>query len=103
MTNSSKESSVTGVLLLGLKVWGREMKRLARLLVDGYEIRRLRRRLDQECMLLGRIDAEGSDGPERELCLNQISFMKEEVVVLTLERERRRSNFVPENGKETGG
>lgn len=103
MTNSSKESSVSGVLLLGLKVWGREMKRLAKLLVDSYEIRRLRRRLDQECMLLGRMAAEGSNGGQRKLCLNQIAFMKEELKALALEREKHRSEPVSASGRKIGG
>lgn len=71
------------IFLLGVKTWLAEMKWLTRAQLGKFEISRLEKELDREYGMLGRI-AEAPRGrmEEKELCLKQIAFLKEEIATL---------------------
>ncbi|NDV20486.1 hypothetical protein GO013_13805 [Pseudodesulfovibrio sp. JC047] len=94
MDTNTKDQSVTDIFLLGLKTWVAEVKWLVRSRLGSFEVRRLEKELDREYGMLGRI-AEQPRGKmaEKELCLKQIAFLKEEIETLKSElagdREKR--------------
>lgn len=101
------QPEVSGILdnfRLGLSVWTSEMKWLATSLVRRFEISRLAKRLDEEYTRLGRV-AEAPRGrmAEKELCLKQIAFLKDEMAALQDELEARRTarlNRLRERGRD---
>ena len=100
----SGDMGVFGALTLGLTVLGSELKWLAVKGVRSFELRQLRRRLDEEYALLGRLTAElaaagesASQGHEDvRLALGQIDFLREEIARLEDERRLSRDAFVNE-------
>lgn len=74
-----------GTFVLGVKVWGREMGRLAARQAMRHELRQLDARLRQETALLARLDA--APGPERDLCLRQVEMLKLEISRLRREEQ----------------
>ena len=88
---TQKTESVLDIFLLGLRTWAEEMKWLVKSVLGKFEISRLEKELEQEYGMLGRI-AETPRGKkeEKELCLKQISFLKEEIETLRTELERDR-------------
>lgn len=74
-----------GTFALGLKVWGREMRRLMTRQAKLHELRQLETRLREETALLAKLDA--APGPERDLCLRQIEMLKLEIARLRREQE----------------
>ena len=97
MDAQPQKETVMDIFLLGLKTWLAEMKWLARAQLGKFEISRLEKELDREYGILGRI-AEAPRGrkEEKELCLKQIAFLKEEIATLRDElagdREERMKN-----------
>lgn len=83
------------VFRIGLSVYGSEMKWLATSLIRRFEISRLAKRLQEEYTRLGQV-AEAPRGKmaEKDLCLKQISFLKEEMETLERELEARRMERV---------
>lgn len=81
-----------GTFTLGLKVWGREMRRLMTGQAKRHEVRQLEARLREETALLARLDA--APGPEKNLCLRQIEMLKAEI--LRLRREQEASDARPQ-------
>lgn len=64
----------------GLDVWKREVGRLLKGLHLRWEISRLEKRLAEEYTVLGRIaEAPRGRGKEKELCIRQIAFLKDEI------------------------
>lgn len=102
MSDECKNETVLDVFLLGLKTWLAEVKWLIRSLFGKFEISRLEKELEREYGTLGRI-AENPRGKmdEKELCLKQISFLKEEIETLKEElardREERMSKLREDN------
>lgn len=86
--------TVLGVFQLGLQTWLAETKWLGKSALTRFEISRLEKELDREYGNLGRI-AEAPRGKmdEKEMCLKQIEFLKEEIETLRTElsgdREKR--------------
>lgn len=74
-----------GTFALGLKVWGREMRRLVTSQAKLHEVRQLETRLREETALLARLEA--APGPERDLCLRQIEMLGTEIARLRHEQE----------------
>ncbi|BDQ34413.1 hypothetical protein [Pseudodesulfovibrio portus] len=97
MDAQPQKETVMDIFLLGLKTWLAEMKWLTRAQLGKFEISRLEKELDREYGILGRI-AEAPRGrkEEKELCLKQIAFLKEEIATLRDElagdREERMKN-----------
>ncbi|BDQ38119.1 hypothetical protein SYK_24790 [Pseudodesulfovibrio nedwellii] len=102
MDKNTQNESVTEIFLLGLKTWVAEMKWLIRSQLSRFEVRRLEKELDREYGMLGRI-AEEPRGKkaEKELCLKQIAFLKEEIATLKSElagdREERMKDLHDNN------
>lgn len=102
MDKNTQNESVTEIFLLGLKTWIAEMKWLIRSWLGRFEVRRLEKELDREYGMLGRI-AEEPRGKkaEKELCLKQIAFLKEEIATLKSElagdREERMKDLHDNN------
>jgi len=98
MSEQTKNESVLDVFLLGLKTWVAEVKWLTKSVLGRFEIGRLEKELEREYGLLGRI-AEAPRGKmdEKELCLKQITFLKEEIETLKAglvnDREERMENL----------
>ena len=76
---------VLGTFTLGLKVWGREMRRLMTGQAKRHEVRQLETRLREETALLARLEA--APGPERDLCVKQVEMLKVEIARLRREQE----------------
>lgn len=74
-----------GTFALGLKVWAREMGRLATRQAKLHEVRQLETRLREETALLARL--EKAPGPERDLCLRQVEMLKLEISRLRREEQ----------------
>lgn len=91
MSDTQTNESVLDTFLLGLKTWLAEMKWLTRSVLGRFEISRLEKELEREYASLGRI-AEAPRGrmDEKELCLKQIAFLKEEIETLRSELARDR-------------
>jgi len=102
MDKNTQNETVTEIFLLGLKTWIAEMKWLIRSRLGRFEVRRLEKELDREYGMLGRI-AEEPRGKkaEKELCLKQIAFLKEEIATLKSElagdREERMKDLHKNN------
>ena len=90
MTRTTDES-ILDLFLLGLKTWLAEIKWLGRTVLGRFEIGRLEKELQREYATLGRI-AEAPRGrmEDKELCLKQIAFLKEEIETLRAELARDR-------------
>lgn len=75
--------SLSDTVKLGLSTWWRETKKLLSGTSRHFEISRLEKQLEEEYVHLGRI-AEAPRGrkQEKELCLKQIAFLKEEIATL---------------------
>ncbi|WP_285907802.1 hypothetical protein [Pseudodesulfovibrio pelocollis] len=86
MSSMNKDESILDVFLLGLKTWLAEMGWLTRSVLGRFEISRLEKELEREYATLGRI-AEQPRGrkEEKDQCLGQISFLKEEIETLKAE------------------
>jgi hypothetical protein len=89
--STRSDESIVDVFLLGLKTWLAEMAWLTRSVLGRFEIGRLEKELEQEYGNLGRI-AEQPRGrkEDKELCLRQIDFLKEEIATLRDELARDR-------------
>ncbi len=98
MSETPKKEPVMDIFLLGLKTWLAEIKWLGTSVLGRYEISRLEKELNREYGILGRI-AELPRGKkkDKELCLKQIAFLKEEIETLRSElagdREERMKNL----------
>lgn len=98
MSTQTHDESILDVFLLGLNTWLAEVKWLTKSVLTRFEISRLKKELDREYGMLGRI-AEVPRGKkdEKELCLRQVAFLKEEIEVLQTElakdREERMKNL----------
>ncbi len=76
---------------LGICVYASEMKWLGRALLKKFEISRLAKRLEEEYTRLGRLTENPKrKKQEKELCLKQLSFLKDEIETLKSELEARR-------------
>lgn len=82
---SEAKPGFLGTFTLGLRVWGREMRRLMIRQAKLHEVRQLESRLREETMLLARLDA--APGAERDLCLKQVEMLKAEILRLRREQE----------------
>ncbi len=91
MTRETTHESIMDVFLLGLKTWLAEIKWLTRTVLGRFEISRLEKELEREYASLGRI-AEAPRGrmEEKDLCLKQIAFLKDEIETLRNELARDR-------------
>lgn len=85
------------IIRLGVTVWLSEMKWLGYSLLRKFEISRLAKRLQEEYTRLGTV-AEAPRGKKqaKELCLKQISFLKDEIKLLEDELEATRMQRVNE-------
>ncbi|WP_238528158.1 hypothetical protein [Pseudodesulfovibrio mercurii] len=92
------------IFWLGLKTWWAEMKWLARSLSGRFEVGRLEKELEREYGILGRI-AEAPRGrmEEKELCIKQIAFLKEEIEALREELANDREERMKRVRREDGG
>jgi len=89
VTDSEAKPGLVGTFLLGLQVWGREMRRILTGQAKRHEVRQLEARLREEMAVLARLDGSGqvTPGPERDLCLRQIEMLKAEIARLRREEE----------------
>lgn len=86
MDNQPQKDSVMDIFLLGLKTWLAEVKWLTRAQLGKFEVSRLEKELEREYGMLGRIaEAPRGKKEEKELCLKQIDFLKEEIATLKKE------------------
>ncbi|QGY39812.1 hypothetical protein GM415_06645 [Pseudodesulfovibrio cashew] len=96
------EDTILGIFLLGLRTWLAEIKWLSKSALTRFEVSRLEKELNQEYGNLGRI-AEAPRGKmaEKELCLKQIGFLKEEIenlrADLAADRETRMATLRENN------
>ena len=83
MDKQPQSDTVMDIFLLGLKTWVAEIKWLFQAQFGRFEVSRLEKELDREYGILGRI-AETPRGKksDKELCLKQIAFLKEEIATL---------------------
>lgn len=94
MTTRNDQQTATQTLgetlKLGLSTWWREVKKLLGSGMRRFEISRLEKQLEEEYVTLGHI-AESPRGKkqEKELCLKQIAFLKEEIETLRGEFEKQ--------------
>jgi hypothetical protein len=81
--STQPRETVMDIFMLGLRTWLAEFKGLVRSLSGRFEVGRLEKELEREYGILGRI-AEAPRGrkAEKELCLKQIAFLKEEIDAL---------------------
>lgn len=82
---SEAKPGFLGTFTLGLRVWGREMRRLLVRQAKLHEVRQLESRLREETLLLARLDA--APGAERDLCQRQMEMLKAEILRLRREQE----------------
>lgn len=103
MSTQPKET-VMSIFRLGLKTWLAEMKWLARSLSGRFEVGRLEKELEREYGILGRIaEAPRGQMAEKELCLKQIAFLKEEIAALKEELANDREERMKHVRREDGG
>ncbi len=89
--NSSSELGVLESLRLGISVWLSEMTWLGSSLYKQFMISRLVKRLQEEYTNLGKaVENEEAQSSEKEICLKQISFLKDEIHTLENELEAQR-------------
>lgn len=93
MTSAKTDESVLDVFLLGVKTWLAEVGWLTRSLLGRFEIGRLEKELEREYATLGRIaEAPRGKKEEKDLCLKQIDFLKDEIATLKGELARDRED-----------
>ena len=93
MTSAKTDESVLDVFLLGVKTWLAEVKWLGRSVLGRFEIGRLEKELEREYAALGRIaEAPRGKKEEKELCLKQVAFLKDEIATLRQELARDRED-----------
>jgi hypothetical protein len=81
--------------LLGLRVLGSELAWLLILAMRRIEIKQMRKRLDEEYLLLGRLTRERPEGDEeRELARRQVDFLGEEIAMLRDDLDARRREWI---------
>ena len=86
MDRQPQRDTVMDIFMLGLKTWLAEIKWLVRSLMGRFEIGRLEKELEREYGMLGRItETPRGRQEEKQLCLKQIDFLREEIE--TLKRE----------------
>ena len=108
MSGAQKHETVFDIFQLGVKTWLEEAKWLVRSALVRFETSRLEKELEREYAALGRI-AESPRGKkdEKELCLKQIVFLKEEIQTLKDElardREERMKSLRDEGDGQSGG
>jgi len=86
MSGHAPNDSVMDIFLLGLKTWLAEVQWLIKSLMGRFEISRLEKELEREYGMLGRIaEAPRGKQDEKQLCLKQIAFLKEEIETLKSE------------------
>ncbi|MBI9081788.1 MAG: hypothetical protein JEY79_18865 [Pseudodesulfovibrio sp.] len=79
----NKQESILDLFLLGLRTWLEEIKWLGKSVLARFEVSRLEKELEQEYGILGRItESPRGKKEEKELCLKQVSFLKEEIETL---------------------
>jgi len=102
--STQPRETVMDIFLLGLKTWLAEMKWLVRSLSGRFEVGRLEKELEREYGILGRI-AEAPRGrkAEKELCLKQIAFLKEEIDALKDELANDREERMKRVRRQDGG
>lgn len=94
-----------GTLRLGLRVLGSELHWIFLRGLRELEILQLRKRLNQEYLALGRcaehmaqVEADKAEAArirrDHELSLRQVSFLKQEIALLRVEKERSRGEYV---------
>ncbi|BCS88823.1 hypothetical protein [Pseudodesulfovibrio sediminis] len=98
MSDTTQNETVMEIFLLGLKTWLAEIKWLVRSLFGKFEVSRLEKELKREYGILGHIaEAPRGKKAEKELCLKQIEFLKEEIATLKSElagdREKRMNDL----------
>jgi hypothetical protein len=87
--------SMFETLELGIKTLFSEWKWIIISRLRKMEIRQMKRRLDQEYLVIGKLEIEGGGGSERmELSRRQISFLQQEIVQLELELDKTRQDFI---------
>lgn len=74
---------------LGLDVWLTEMKGIVSRLLGNFEVSQLKKRLEKEYALLGKLTTGDVDG-NAELCKKQIEFFKDEISRLEKEQAAKR-------------
>ncbi len=104
MSEQPTNESVLDIFLLGLKTWLAEVSWLFKSLLGRYEISRLEKELNREYGILGHItEMPKGKKEDKELCLKQIAFLKEEIETLKSElagdREERMKNIRRESGE----
>jgi hypothetical protein len=82
-------------LELGFKTLFSEWKWVIVKKLRVMEISQLKKRLDQEYLILGKLEIEGVRGSERmELSRKQISFLQQEITHLEMELDKTRQDFI---------
>ena len=82
-------------LELGLKTLFSEWKWILIRGLRKMEIRQMKKRLDQEYLLLGRYEVEGGDFSDRaELSRRQIAFLRQEISHLERELDKTRQEYI---------
>ena len=98
------QETVMDIFILGLKTWLAEMKWLVRSLAGRFEVGRLEKELEREYGILGRIaEAPRGKKADKELCLKQIAFLKEEIDALKEELANDREERMKHIRREDGG
>lgn len=93
--NEVSSMGLVEIIRLGVTVWLSEMKWLGYALLRKFELSRLAKRLKEEYTRLGTVaEAPRGKKQEKELCLKQISFLKDEMKILEEELEARRMQRV---------
>lgn len=88
-TDANGPQTLGETVKLGLSTWWREAKKLLGTASRRFEITRLEKQLKEEYVHLGRIaEAPRGKKQEKELCLKQIAFLKEEIEALREELEQ---------------
>ena len=108
MSDARRNETVLDIFQLGVKTWLEEAKWLVRSGLVRFETSRLEKELEREYVALGRIaEAPRGKKDEKELCLKQIAFLKEEIATLKDElahdREARMDALRKEQDGRTGG
>lgn len=94
--SSQKIKAMLRTQLEGWSVMGRELQWGAIRSLRSWEIRQLRKRLQEEYTTLGRLSADDDSAQTREaeIARRQISFLQEEIDHLEQELVRARQEFV---------
>jgi hypothetical protein len=82
-------------LELGIKTLFSEWKWIIVSRLRNMEITQMKKRLDQEFLILGKLEIEQGSGSDRmELSRKQISFLQQEIAHLELELDKTRQDFI---------